>query len=128
MTMLTEFPHAFSADSLLCCIGQFEDDIQPYLNLWKPDESRSAALHFADFIRDNAIRRPFKDQAWKLSNAFWKDRREQMKPIIDWLVSPEQTAALERAFFSIAKDDCDAANLSEAAERLQVIRSQYGSL
>ena len=102
--------------------------MQPYLNLWKLDGSRSAALHFADFIRDNAIRHPFKHQAWKLSNAFWRDRREQMKPIIDWVVSPEQTAALERAFFSIAKDDSDAANLSEAAERLQVIRSQYESL
>jgi hypothetical protein len=124
-SVLAGFPNPFSVDSLLCGIALFQGDLQEYLNLWRPDESPAAALHFAGFIESD-LQRKSPAGTWRLSSSWWKDRDEQAQQVIAWVVAPEQLASLEKAFFATRPNDPDALTLSQAVQRLESLRSDFG--
>jgi hypothetical protein len=75
---------SFSVDELLCSLGQCEDDLLPYLNLWIPSSNENSINNLSDFICENANALI---NTMKLENAFWQDRGFQMNQIIKWLIS-----------------------------------------
>jgi hypothetical protein len=117
--VLDHYPHAFDMDTCLCCLGQAEDDLGPYLSMWRIAGSLPAALHFNDFIEHNTARFPTKrPQRWKLRDAFWEDRPKAAQQVSSWLLSPTRKEELETAFFKFSGDAENARILSEANQTL----------
>ncbi len=74
------------ADSLLCGLGQAENDLAPYLSLWQAQSSADAAAHLAAFILQNIAAIQKKGA---LSNPYWQTRSDQMGQVLAWLLDIE---------------------------------------
>lgn len=117
---LDNYPAPVEADDCLCGIGNCEDDLQPYLQVWRGKNIASSLNHLADFIECNA-RHLLKDK--QLGNAFWEEREPQMRQVIDWLLAPAMTKKLESAFFN-CKDATLAEKLSTAVDQLAWVHNR----
>ena len=125
--VLGRFPHPFGVDSCLCCIGQVEDDIQPFLDAWDVAGSAAAALHFAEFVEENAVVSNKPSRTWRLSNPWWDERPRPADQLSRWLLAPARVGELEHAFFATAADDeATAGSLSDAFNDLSLIRNVAG--
>jgi hypothetical protein len=93
---LTDLLQGFaSIGDCLCSVAQIVDDVHPLLQVWN-SETESATLHLSDFIVENA----WALKANKLSNAFWDERPEQVKQIVDWFATLEFAVLLDLAELS----------------------------
>jgi hypothetical protein len=61
-------------NTLLCSIGQCEDDLSSYLDLIPPN---AALIELLEANRDFT-------KTGELSNSFWSDRKDQMNQVISW--------------------------------------------
>jgi hypothetical protein len=100
--------------------AQAEDDLRPFLDRWRADESEAAVRHLAGFVDWNAHDLL---KSGRLANAFWQGRDGQMRQVMDWLLDPSTGQTLERAFFRFADAEL-AGVLSQAVERLDWVRQQ----
>jgi hypothetical protein len=80
-----------SIDECLCSVGQIIDDLEPMLKAWEL-ETTNNTLHLADFAAENSSTL-YESQT--LSNAFWKERPEQMKQVVDWFLSQDFARVLD---------------------------------
>lgn len=117
---LHNYPAPVEADDCLCGIGNCEDDLQPYLQIWQGENGAASLNHLTDFIADNA-RHLLKEK--RLGNAFWKEREPQMRQVIQWLLAPSMAKKLESAFFN-CKDAMLAEKLSTAADQLTWVHNR----
>jgi hypothetical protein len=116
--VLAAFPCKPEVDDSLCAIGRVLDDLSPFLQSWRADESAPAARHLADFIDVNFNQL---SGTGTLQNAFWQELGEQMQSAVDWLMQPQTADAMERAFFRYSTEPF-AGDLSLAVERLVWLR------
>lgn len=72
-----------SIDDCLCSVAQVVDDLGLMLALWDQDATTNT-LHLADFAAENASTMR---ESSKLSNAFWDERPNQVKQVIDWFMT-----------------------------------------
>lgn len=114
------YPAPVEADDCLCGIGNCEDDLQPYLQIWQGENGAASLNHLTDFIADNA-RHLLKGKG--LGNAFWKEREPQARQVIQWLLAPSMAKKLESAFFN-CKDAMLAEKLSTAADQLTWVHNR----
>ncbi len=71
---------AIAVDEYLCGIGQAEDDLSSYLDVWQNLTMDTATNHLVEFVADQDSL-----HKGKLTNAFWQGRREQMSQVVGWL-------------------------------------------
>jgi hypothetical protein len=82
--LLTMTPEEVSLDEYLCAIGQAEDNLRPYLEVWQNTTTDAAINQLIAFVADQLSL-----HKRKLTNAFWSGRREQMTQVVDWLFATE---------------------------------------
>lgn len=114
------YPAPVEADDCLCGIGNCEDDLRPYLQVWQDENVAASLNHLTDFIAYNA-RHVLKEK--RLGNAFWEEREPQAQQVIEWLLTPAMTKKLESAFFN-CKDATLAVKLSAAADQLTWVHNR----
>ncbi len=74
----------------LCAIGQAEDDLHPYLRRWTVRTSSAAVGNLSHFIV-SVWEKVLKGE---LSDAFWRDRKEQRSQVVNWLSGETVRVAL----------------------------------
>ncbi|MEU4163417.1 hypothetical protein [Actinoplanes sp. NPDC026670] len=101
---LTSGPDQEDVDTILCAIGNAEDDLEPYLIEWasaltRPSDRPAATEQLRSLLesgyRSDRNRR-------RLTNAFWQDRDRQAQQVVAWLASADLQVRLFAAF-----DDAD---------------------
>jgi hypothetical protein len=115
--VLDHFPHAFSAEECLVCIGRAACDMTPYLGRWRIADSLTHAKHFAEFVQHNP--EWSQRRGWSLNGTYWSDRPALAKQVVDWLCDPIRKTELEQAFFTFARDGEDTALLAQASDDLE---------
>lgn len=80
----------------LFALALLEDDLRPYLELWRRRRSVIAHQHLAEFIEDHA-NALFKHG--RLDGARWEERPLQMRQIVVFLLDHRTNDTLEHAFF-----------------------------
>lgn len=78
--LLTCSPEAATLDGYLCGIGQVEDDLAPYLDVWKNMKTGAALDELVTFVNSQESLHKH-----RLTNAFWFNRQKQMSQVVDWL-------------------------------------------
>ena len=97
---LAVFPSDPDVDTVLCAVGNAEDDLEPYLRFWASALDRLTA---ATQLRDLLYHGCRSDgRAWRLLNAFWDGRDSQ---VTAWLSGKELRRALTAAFTSSNSGD-----------------------
>lgn len=124
--MLTRYPNAFPVDEVLCCVGQAEDDLTPYLDYWNITGARQAACHFAAFVESNVATGSHRRKPWSLRNPFWSGRATPASQVVAWLLDANRVNELERAFFTFGDEPDTAGLLSAAFNDLSLIRMAAG--
>jgi hypothetical protein len=92
---LGRHPSDPDADTVLCAIGNAEDDIAGYLAFWASSlgtGEAAPALHLSDLITWSAR---VENGRWRLLNGFW-DHRDG--PVSDWLAADSTRAAVLAGF------------------------------
>jgi hypothetical protein len=77
----------------LCAIGNVENDLAPYLNIWVAAVSSNAVRNLSHFTVTVAEELAEK----KLQDAFWSQRQTQSTQVVEWLLGPEVRAKLTTA-------------------------------
>lgn len=90
-----EVPYGCTED-WLCAIGQFVDDLSPFLDYWLSLTAPSPVCRLAHLIHDNykSIQR-----SGRLRDAFWDERRVQDEQVVAWLLSDDVLHHLEAMYF-----------------------------
>lgn len=110
---LSVFPPAHeTADSVICAIGRAVNDLTPYLQTWEQGNS-TAFRHLADMLCEQGTALSQN----RLRNAFWDDRPDQMRQVIDWLKTPSLAKRVEDSYFA-SMNEAFAAELSFAVDVL----------
>jgi hypothetical protein len=92
-TTLAAFPGEWDVDTVLCALGNAEEDLRPYLAQWMAELRRSpASAHLLDFLRYGARRNI---AGWELTNAFWGSKGG---PVEAWLAGTDVRRAVADAF------------------------------
>jgi hypothetical protein len=97
---LASDPESADVDSVLCAIGNAEDDLQPYLAVWTaalagPATRHTAAAHLRSLLSDGYR----SDRARpRLTNAFWNDRTGPAGQAVAWLTGTDLQLTLFAAF------------------------------
>lgn len=109
---LASGPDEEDVDTVLCAIGNAEDDLKPYLTEWasaltRPPERPAAAAQLRSLL-DSGYRSDRNRR--RLTNAFWRDRDRQAEQVITWLSSADLQVTLFAAF--------DAADSEETLQTL----------
>ena len=90
---LTDYlPQFASIDECLCSVAQIIDDLHPLLQFWE-SETAAATLHLGDFVAENASAL----LAGRLSNAFWDERPEQVRQVVNWFSTLDYAVVLDLA-------------------------------
>ena len=118
--VLSTFPSSPEIDDCLCGIANAVDDLSPFLNAWRRDNSATAVQHVASFVEANFNTLSKKG---RLRNAFWEGREPQLMAVASWLTDREKTVRMEQAFFRYSAAPF-AADLSLAVERLVWLRGR----
>jgi hypothetical protein len=82
---LAAHPSEPAVDTVLCAIGNAEDDVRPYLAVWETALDRgdgAAAAQLWEFITVGAERTA--DGGWRLLDPYWDDRGGA---VVDWLAT-----------------------------------------
>ncbi len=118
-----------SADECLCSINRTGTDIEPYLACWNIAESKSAAAHFAEFVRWHTPhwRRKGVRARWNLAEGWWGESPVGAAQVKSWLLDSKRLDELETAFFRFADDGNMVGLLSDAFNHLGLIRSSAAS-
>src|SRR4051794_6723153 len=114
---LARHPSEPDIDTVLCAIGNAEDDLAPYLSEWTvalAAGGEPATLQLRELLTWHALANG--DGGWRLTNAFW-DHRDG--PVGDWLTADTTLAAVRAGF--------DAAASEPAGEALVEIASLLGA-
>ncbi|MET8149635.1 hypothetical protein ACIBSW_23825 [Actinoplanes sp. NPDC049668] len=93
-------PDQEDVDTILCAIGNAEDDLKPYLTEWasaltRPTAGPAAAAQLRSLL-DGGYRSDRGKR--RLTNAFWEDRDHQAEQVIAWLSSADLQVTLSAAF------------------------------
>ncbi|MEV4478404.1 hypothetical protein [Micromonospora coxensis] len=93
-------PDDEDVDTVLCAIGNAEDDLAPYLTEWtsalaRPTARPAAAAQLRSLL-DSGCRSDRNRR--RLTNAFWRDRDSQAEQVITWLSSAGLQLTLLAAF------------------------------
>lgn len=100
--------------ALLCALGQFLDDLRPFLDDWRGRTDRAAVWRLAALVLD--VYPSF--GKGKLGNAFWDGRESQMRQVMAWLLEKETVEYLEAAYLTCEHSElCH--QLSDAAQQLR---------
>ena len=91
-------------------IAQAEDDLQPYLDAWKGEESNEAARHLAALI----VEYPFVQNDARPPD-FWRERKEQWNQVREWLLGDTVKRKLRAA-----EEVCRDANPELAVQVLRI--------
>jgi hypothetical protein len=94
--LLSQYPAKHQADDCLCAIAQAEDDLSPFLELWRESMNPEAIQHLATVMDSNYSRLM---ENGLLFSPWWGERLSQMNQLRDWLLSPLTGRQLESAFF-----------------------------
>ncbi|MFG3343292.1 hypothetical protein [Glycomyces sp. NPDC048151] len=98
--VLSGHPDNWGADTVLCAIGNAEDDLTPYLDEWAASLRRTAAANeLRDLLQYSTS---WRSEVPRLTNAFWDGRDAQ---VIEWLTGPALRAALAEARANAATRD-----------------------
>jgi hypothetical protein len=98
-TTLAAFPSEPDVDTVLCAVGNAEEDLGPYLAEWIAGFTRpAAAAHLLDLLRHGARHDP---AGWRLTNPFWGDPAGQ---VVTWLAGLDVRRAVDEAF-TVADDE-----------------------
>jgi hypothetical protein len=105
-------PDDQDVDTVLCAIGNAEDDLKPYLTEWasaldRPPDRLAAAVQLRSLL-ESGYRSDCNKR--RLTNAFWRDRDRQAEQVIAWLSSADLQLTLFAAF--------DAADSEETLQTL----------
>ncbi|GAA2147490.1 hypothetical protein [Glycomyces algeriensis] len=102
------------ADTVLCAIGNAEDDLGPYLDEWAAHLRHPvAAAELRDLLRHGAR---LKRGAMRLTNAFWGSRGAQ---VVQWLTGIAVRTAVAEAF-ATADSEASLQSLAEIEDLLAV--------
>jgi hypothetical protein len=92
---LRQHPVSPDADTVLCAIGNAEDDLTPYLAAWAfllRTGDAAPAEHLSDLLNWSAR---VENGRWRLRNAFWNRRDGQVS---EWLAAGSTRAAVLAGF------------------------------
>ncbi|HWS31500.1 MAG TPA: hypothetical protein VN408_02020, partial [Actinoplanes sp.] len=105
-------PGEEDVDTVLCAIGNAEDDLKPYLTEWASAFTRSSDRPAAAAQLRSLLESGYRSDRNKrrLTNAFWRDRDRQAEQVIIWLSSADLQSTLFAAF--------DAADSEETLQTL----------
>lgn len=97
---LASGPGEEDVDTVLCAIGNAEDDLKPYLTEWASAFTRSSDRPSAAAQLRSLLESGYRSDRNKrrLTNAFWRDRDRQAEQVIIWLSSADLQSALFAAF------------------------------
>jgi hypothetical protein len=93
---LAERPGAAESDTVLCAIGNAEDDLTPYLEEWRNRLAEPAAATQLHHLLSMG-RRTRRGTTW-LANAFWQERAAQAGQVLAWLTGDDLRQAVTEAF------------------------------
>jgi hypothetical protein len=94
-TTLATFPVTPDIDTVLCALGNAEDDLDPYLTMWSAAlRHPPAAEHLRDLL-SNGVRWNRRTMDWRLANAFWDGRDGR---VLGWLAGAGIRHAVAEAF------------------------------
>lgn len=111
---LRQHPISPDADTVLCAIGNAEDDLTAYLAAWESllrTGAAAPAQHLSDLLNWSAR---VENGRWRLRNAFWEHRDG---PVSDWLAA-DSTRAVVLAGFDAATSEPALTALAEVAPLL----------
>jgi hypothetical protein len=105
-------PDQEDVDTILCAIGNAEDDLEPYLTEWASALTRPAARPAAAAQLRSLLDSGYRSDRnrRRLTNAFWQDRDSQAEQVITWLSSDDLRLAVFAAF-----------NAADSEETLQTL-------
>jgi len=118
LNALTGLNSVMEPGAVLCAIGNAEDNLAPYLEIWSRLDTSVSASRLAAFVDENY---PVILKKGKLNNAFWEEREVQATQVLKWLRDPNLGQGLERMAMS-ERDATLAERLMSAAERLEFLR------
>ncbi|AVT31758.1 hypothetical protein C6361_22360 [Plantactinospora sp. BC1] len=86
-------------DTVLCAVGNVEDDLTPYLAEWARQLARpTAAAALFDLLAHHC--RPA-GTTWRLGNAFWAERGSQAAQVSAWLAGADLRRAVTAALGAV---------------------------
>lgn len=101
----------------VCCIGQAEDDLSPYLDEWIDPPGEIRLMHLAGFINGQISEL----MQGKLDDAFWFERHAQMRQVADWLAEARIGDLLDKFYLAQAEKP-ESKAIAAASDALAAIR------
>jgi hypothetical protein len=97
-TTLATFPSTLDIETVLCAIGNAEDDVDPYLISWAAAlHDPPAAAHLRELLHGGA-RWDQHIAGWRLRDEFWDGRDSQ---VATWLAGPDLRRAVADAITTV---------------------------